>query len=332
MSIDSAQIPTKLPRLALIAAVVAFVFAALCLLAAIEQPVAVLPALLSILAGFGTLRRRIWSAYGFALLQLSQLAVLSFVVLRSNNSSSREILLAAAVSLALCVLFWFAARSLASTGAQRGLVWPWIAAACAFTLPFIFFQAFVIPTGAMEDTLLIGDHILVRVFPRVHPQRGDMVVFHYPIDRRQVFVKRVIGLPSDRIRIVSKTVYRNGSILTEPYAVHKFNSIDPYRDNFPGNLSRIAIPPGLPGLPGAGEMLRNHILNGEILVPPGKYFVLGDNRDNSLDSRYWGFLDASDVIGEPILIYDSEIAVDSTQASKTVGRHRRRWNRIFKPL
>jgi signal peptidase I len=181
----------------------------------------------------------------------------------------------------------------------------------------------------MEDTLLIGDHILVRVFPPIHPKRGDIVVFHYPLDRRQTFVKRVIGIPGDRIRIASKVVYRNAVALHEPYAVHKGSGIDPYGDNFPAPFNTLHLS-SEKVLQAAKDMLDHHVKNGELVVPPGKYFVLGDNRDNSLDSRYWGFLDHSDIIGEPFLIYESEAT--STDPAGPPRHVRVRWNRIFKVI
>lgn len=156
----------------------------------------------------------------------------------------------------------------------------------------------MIPTGAMEDTLLIGDHILVQRFPRPSVARGDLIVFLYPIDRNQTFVKRVIGVPGDRIKIVEKIVYVNGAELREPYVIHKNPYPDSYRDNLPSEPKGQAAD-------AAREMLNNNVVNGQVVVPQGKYFVLGDNRDNSLDSRYWGFVGNGDVIGKPFLIYDS---------------------------
>ncbi len=188
----------------------------------------------------------------------------------------------------------------------------------ALVVPFIFFQAFVIPTSTMENTLLIGDHILVRSFPRPNLGRGDMIAFLYPADRAQSFIKRVIGVPGDHIRIVGKVVYRNGAVLKEPYAVHKTGYVEPYRDNFPSE-------PTLPLERGGVEMLQNHVVGGEVVVPDGKYFVLGDNRDASWDSRYWGFVGFGDLIGKPVLIYDSE-------DQPTGGSHRVRWRRLFKLL
>ena len=167
-------------------------------------------------------------------------------------------------------------------------------------------QAYVIPTGSMEDTLLIGDHLLVDklafapagpmskyVLPYAEPRRGDIIVFRYPVDIRQTFVKRVIGAPGDRIRIVNKQVYVNGVPGTEPYKFHKTDYIAPYRDNFPGEPDVLVDR-------GALDMLQNHVTNGEVVVPPNSYFAMGDNRDNSLDSRYWGFVPRENIIGKPL--------------------------------
>jgi signal peptidase I len=187
-------------------------------------------------------------------------------------------------------------------------------------------QPFVIPTGAMEDTLLIGDRVLVQRIPKPIPQRGDIIVHIYPIDRRQVFVKRVVGVAGDRIRISKKIVYLNGAALNEPYALHKTDHEDLYRDNFPSE-------PNTPLPDPAQEMLHKHVVNGEVMVPDGKYFVMGDNRDSSLDSRYWGFVDAADLIGKPLLIYDSEESpVTGSPDEKPTGPHYRRWSRFFKLL
>jgi signal peptidase I len=170
-------------------------------------------------------------------------------------------------------------------------------------------QAFVIPTGSMEDTLLIGDHLLVDklsysppgpvskyLLPYTPVKRGDIIVFRYPVDIKQTFVKRVIGVPGDRIRIVDKQVYLNGHKAYEPYKFHKTEYIDSYRDNFPSE-------PNMRVDEGAINMLEKHVVNGEVVVPPDSYFAMGDNRDSSLDSRYWGFVPRGNVIGKPLIIY-----------------------------
>ena len=170
----------------------------------------------------------------------------------------------------------------------------------------------------MEDNLLVGDHLLVDklafappgsiskyLLPYTEVKRGDIIVFRYPVDIRQTFVKRVIGIPGDKIRIENKQVFRNGEKLNEPYKIHKANGMDPYRDNFPSqpyySLSDRAL-----------EMLERNVVNGEIVVPPQSYFAMGDNRDNSLDSRYWGFVPRENIIGKPLIIYWSYDA--STEA------------------
>lgn len=170
-------------------------------------------------------------------------------------------------------------------------------------------QAFVIPTGSMEDTLLIGDHLLVDkltyapagpvsqyLLPYSAPKRGDIIVFRYPVDITQTFVKRVIGVPGDRIRLVNKDVYLNGKPLTEPYVYHKQPFIDDYRDNFPSDPNRGVDNRAL-------EMLNRNVEDGDVVVPPDSYFAMGDNRDSSLDSRYWGFVPRGNIIGKPLIIY-----------------------------
>jgi signal peptidase I len=170
-------------------------------------------------------------------------------------------------------------------------------------------QAFVIPTGSMEDTLLVGDHLLVdklafapygsitkNVLPYSDVHRGDIIVFRYPIDIKQTFVKRVMGVPGDRIHLQNKNVFLNGHQLTEPYVVHKLDYVDSYRDNFPAD-------PNTPIYPPAQVMLEHDVKNGDVVVPSGHYFAMGDNRDQSLDSRYWGFVPRENIIGKPLVIY-----------------------------
>ncbi len=176
-------------------------------------------------------------------------------------------------------------------------------------------QPFVIPSGSMESTLMTGDHVLVdklayapadpvsrNLLPYQPIRRGDIVVFRYPVDERQNFVKRVIGIPGDHIRLDQKEVWRNGVKLHENYVQHIFPPND-YRDNFPN-----AVP--FPGeiFPQAERMLANCVSGGELIVPTGHYFVMGDNRDNSSDSRYWGFVPAQNIVGKPVLVWWSYAA------------------------
>ena len=189
-------------------------------------------------------------------------------------------------------------------------------------------QAFVIPTGSMEDTLLIGDHLLVDklayapagpisrfILPYEEPKHGDIIVFRYPGDITQTFVKRVIGVPGDHIKMVNRIVYRNDVRLNEPYVYHKF-PYDPARDNFPGEPYPFAE-----GLQAElqRDMLEHHVVNGEVVVPPDSYFAMGDNRDNSLDSRYWGFVPRDNIIGKPLIIYWSYDAPTEALADTSVN-------------
>jgi signal peptidase I len=207
-------------------------------------------------------------------------------------------------------------------------------------------QAYVIPTGSMEDTLLIGDHLLVDklayapagpiskyLLPYTEVRRGDIIVFRYPVDIRQTFVKRVVGEPGDRIRIVNKQVYRNGAPAGEPFKFHKTDYVAPYRDNFPNE-------PDVMVDRGALDMLEHHVTNGEVVVPPNSYFAMGDNRDNSLDSRYWGFVPRENIIGKPLIIYWSYDAPTSDLQDPSIGAGhildvaknffgKTRWNRSF---
>ena len=184
-------------------------------------------------------------------------------------------------------------------------------------------QAFVIPTGSMEDTLLIGDHLLVDklayapagpvskyLLPYEDVKRGDIIVFRYPVDIKQTFVKRVMGVPGDHIRLENKNVYLNGHKLDEPYKIHKTEYIDSYRDNFPSQ-------PNFPQYERGQAMLENNVKNGEVIVPANSYFAMGDNRDSSLDSRYWGFVPRENIIGKPLIIYWSYDA--STAALTSPG-------------
>ncbi|HVB29580.1 MAG TPA: signal peptidase I [Terriglobia bacterium] len=179
-------------------------------------------------------------------------------------------------------------------------------------------EATVIPTGSMENTILIGDHVFLNKLlygpqlpytdlrvPRLKGiHREDIVAFRYPRNPSVMFVKRVIGVGGDVIRIVNKKVYVNGKLLREPYARFESPNIFPLRDNFPPPVREISMLPESWGLDPAwaGEM--PHFIHKDGLhVPKGYLFVLGDNRDNSLDSRFWGFVPLPNVVGEPLFVY-----------------------------
>jgi len=209
---------------------------------------------------------------------------------------------------------------------QRGFIAEW-----TVTIILLLFgttslvQAFVIPTGSMEDTLLIGDHLLVdklayspggpvsqRILPYEEVKRGDIIVFRYPVDIRQTFVKRAIGVPGDHIRLIDKQLVLNGNKVNEPYVYHKTEYIDTYRDNFPGE-------PNVHVAESAMDMLEHHVENGDVVVPPGFVFAMGDNRDSSLDSRYWGFVPRDNIIGKPLIIYWSYDAPTEALADPSIS-------------
>ncbi len=222
-----------------------------------------------------------------------------------------------------------------------------------FIITFVL-QAFEIPSASMEDTLLIGDHVFVnrvQFAPPTHwlgpllPYRDihhdEVTVFLSPEQPGLFLVKRIIGLPGDRIHLRDGAVYRNGEKLNEPYVRHKALNFDPYRDNFP------AVPP-------SSEMSRvtnekwaaeepAHVEGSDIVVPPNSYFAMGDNRDLSYDSRYWGFVPRKNVIGRPMFIYWSFVTPEDQYQMRGVGDRlafvahiiihffdETRWSRTFK--
>ena len=171
-------------------------------------------------------------------------------------------------------------------------------------------QPFRIPSASMEPTLLVGDFLLVNKeistgrFPALAPanliRRGDLIVFHYPVDPALHLVKRIVGLPGDRLRLRDGRVWIDGRALSEPYAVYLPSGADSYRDDFP-RLDR--ADPAVD----SSWWIQMHTLvaNGELTIPPDSYFVLGDNRNNSEDSRYWGLVPRAAIVGKPFLIYFS---------------------------
>jgi len=182
-------------------------------------------------------------------------------------------------------------------------------AIAVFVVTFLA-QAFTIPSESMEQTLLIGDYLLVdklcygngglwsRVLPYRKVRRGDVVVFHYPVNPAQDFVKRVVGVPGDRVRLINKRVFVNGVPQDEGYVQFITKLRNPYRDDFPRTDS-----------PDYGvdarwwKQMPKLVEDHQLIVPEDHYFVLGDNRDDSQDSRYWGFVPRENIIGRPLVIY-----------------------------
>lgn len=214
-------------------------------------------------------------------------------------------------------------------------------------------QPFLIPSESMERTLLVGDFLLVNkqvyapagagfdpgrwLFPYREVQRGDIVVFHYPEEPARFLVKRVIGVPGDRLRIVNGRLTLNGQPLEEPYVAREAAAPSLFRDNFP---TSIYTDPNIN--PAWWLRLQSDTRNGELVVPQGEYFMLGDNRNHSKDSRYWGFVPRHSIVARPLFIYFSVRRPSSTDVQQAdddkLGHEKQlsaqltgfaRWNRIF---
>jgi signal peptidase I len=230
-------------------------------------------------------------------------------------------------------------------------------AAGLFVLAFVA-QNFVIPSASMASTILVGDHVIAdntslapptRWAPLpYHPlQRGEPVVFHKPLlqegdGQYLTLVKRVIGLPGDRIHLEHGLVYVNGIAQNEPYAAKiDATNYDAYRDDFPARSGAL-----VPGVTATWALeMPEHIRNGELVIPPDCYFVMGDNRADSLDSRYWGFVHRDNLIGRPLFVYWSFVTpgdqgnktsvADEAKAALHTALHffdDTRWRRTLKPI
>src|SRR5215831_9502001 len=221
-----------------------------------------------------------------------------------------------------------------------------IAVIVVFVITFVV-QAFRVPSESMENTLLIGDFLLAdklhfadgsgswhSLLPYRAIRRGDIIVFRYPVDPDTYFVKRVIGIPGDHIRLRDKTVYVNGTALRESYTIYGFHDYDSYRDDFPSPRSFSTNM----DYRWRGDLPR-FIRDGELVVPEGRYFVMGDNRDRSLDSRYWGFVPRANIVGRPLVIYLSVRGSEADDSNDKLNHSGQtlahllqlaRWDRTFR--
>jgi signal peptidase I len=197
-------------------------------------------------------------------------------------------------------------------------------------------EATVVPTGSMQNTILIGDHLFldkilygpqipftgIRLPAVKHYQRGDVVAFRFPLDPSTVFVKRLIGMPGDTIQVKQKQLFINGKLIEEPCVVHRDPQIYPDEDWIPRD-----------------PRIRDNF--GPVTVPPDHYFAMGDNRDESYDGRYWGFVPFENMVGEPMFVYwsyDAPTTVwtataisDRIQGDVDIFAHfftRTRWSRM----
>lgn len=163
---------------------------------------------------------------------------------------------------------------------------------------------YVVPTGSMEPALLIGDRIWLVEFSAselrsespLDVARGEVLAFRLPENPEEIYAKRLIGLPGDRLRLDQRRLLINGKTMDEPYVVHKDTRSDRYRDNFPAGHSIYVSE-------SAQRMLDEHVVDGDLLVPAGQYFLMGDNRDRSSDSRYFGLVPRANMLGRVERIY-----------------------------
>jgi signal peptidase I len=213
-------------------------------------------------------------------------------------------------------------------------------------------QPYLIPSESMEHTLLVGDFLLVnkqvyapagslsrRFMPYREVARGDIVVFHHP--QPPFLVKRVVGVPGDRLRMEDGRVTVNGQTLDEPYAAFEPAARNPFRDDFP---AKVYTDPEVD--PAWWKQMQSLTRDGELVVPEGEYFVLGDNRNHSKDSRFWGFVPRSQIVARPLVIYFSVARPSTTDVQQAalqatddrLGHDRElsarltgfaRWKRIF---
>jgi signal peptidase I len=219
------------------------------------------------------------------------------------------------------------------------VLWEWTKSMTTALLLFFLVrsflvEAFKIPSGSMERTLLVGDFLLVNKLvygaevpftrtrlPAMHaPQRGEVIVFQWPVDLTVDFVKRVVGLPGDTVGMVNGVLQRNGRAQREGYISHTEPGSDPGGQEFRWQRDYLVR-----GAQAAGSYHPSRNNWGPLVVPPAHLFVLGDNRDNSLDSRYWGFVADSLVRGRPILVYFS---YEPDSASSAAFLTKVRWHRL----
>lgn len=241
-----------------------------------------------------------------------------------------------------------ATKAKAQTSVTKDRVWREVLSWVWVILAFFFIegtlvQARVIPSGSMENTVLIGDHLIVsRIgysagvpFTAMseplwrEPKRQQIIVFRAPLPQEGYpdFIKRVVGVPGDQIKITNGQVVVNGVALKEPYALRQPGVVGLPMDNFPPAPDAYAAESQL--TPSWAAELPQHVQNGKLVVPKGEYFVMGDNRENSFDSRYWGFVPRANIIGVPVMIYMSIRAPEQVWNPGHLGERFETYLKVF---
>jgi signal peptidase I len=293
--------PDKRLPIVTIAMVAVALMAFLCLPGAIYfNPFVAIPeAAIAIVAAVGLKRADAWAGYGYALFLCSSAAAAWYGSWQMGNARDPRVGVIGVVMLAAAAFAFLAGKALAvnaerSRGREVAWALPWLfVAAIPFSLA-IFFNLVEVSTPSMEPTLLAGDSVLVRrVFSQV--KRGELIAYH-SLDGKNITVGRVVGVGGDCIHLDTRILYLDGRAIDEPYAFFHEQRLDPYRDNFPLNDSLAAVAQGM------RELLQRQVRNGDFVVPERTLFLLGDNRDSALDSRYWGVVPVDAVIGIAMMV------------------------------
>ncbi len=307
---------------------IAIVLGVLAAAAAYFNPLAGLAyAALFFVCAWGIRRGHVWAAVALSCLVATPL-IAALLRPGAGNAAFGALSMGISALLALALMYWplrAAMQLWRLAGSRRH--WPWIAVLLADACLWLGFSPMMMPTASMEPTLRSGDCFIAETLTwRLGrtPRRGDLIVFRYPVDRKQIYVKRVIGIPGDRLHMIDKQLFLNGAAVPEPYTVHQAVLTHGSRENFPPN----------PGdyLPARGREMFANVREGEVLAPEGQYFVLGDNRDNSFDSRFWGFVPRADILGSPLLIYGSYDLKAEAPGKTSNGILNTRWSRLLRPL
>lgn len=316
---------TSLLPIVVIAIIAAVLMAFLSLLNAIfKNPVIAIPqSVIAALAALGLTDGDVWAGYGFALFLGCATAAKVYASLPVESLANPYFLATAIVPLAIAALAFLAGKALAARGARSptGPI-PWLALAAIPLSLAAFLHLVVISSTSMEPTLFRGDTIAVRRAGAASIRRGDLLVYREPA-KQDVLVKRVVGIGGDRIHLDRKTLHLNGRPIYEPYVLQT-GYLDQYRDNFPVGDINVPLSPGMKA------QLQQQVRDGEFVVPAQTFFVLGDNRDRALDSRYSGVIPATAVVGKAwVVFFSADLPGDSAVHNVLVCA---RWNRVLKRL
>jgi signal peptidase I len=316
------------PVLILFGVIAAVLMAVVSVASAIWQnPVIAIPqAAVAIFAAVGLLRREPAAGYGLGLFVVCSTGAGVYSSYPLAGKPNSFYIAATIVTLLIAAFAFLAGSAIAPLSRLR--VWdmvPWIAISAIPIFLALFFSLMMLPSGSMEPTLVTGDTIVVRRCSPNLLKRGDLTVYR-DSGRHSVFVKRLVGIEGDRIHLDRKVLYLNDRPRNEGYAIHTTTYFDQYRDNFPAGDLNVPLPQAM------RDQLHRQVRGGDFVVPAGSFFLLGDNRDVSLDSRYYGPVPADTIIGKAVAVcFSTDLASDVLTGQR--GRHNvlttARWSRVL---